>query len=277
MDPLPVRVLVHRAQPPWLSAMRHVRSVTGDILDSDSLEPLLNGCDVVINLSGQVCGDVEQYLSVNLQGTIRLSQSCLRHGVTRVVHASSALVYGDALAATEDSPCRPITPYATMKLAAEEILCGTLGEEVSLTCLRLSNVYGPYQNKGLVPYLIDCIRNRRGVTIDADGAQVRDFVYVRDVADALIKTMETSGCHGIFNIGSGQPTSVMSLLRLLEDVLEQSATGRYCPEHTGGERRNTVNVEKARETLGWRGTMELTQGVRTMLGRDARVGGGVFA
>lgn len=261
----PIRVLVHRDQPSWLSGCPQADPIPGDVFDPPSLDRLLRGCGTFINLTGQVGGTANHYLDVNLRGTLNLAQACLRHGIRRVIHTSSALVYGDALNAAEDAPCQPISPYAAMKCAAEAIMDSLLGSTTQVVSLRLSNVYGPAQAKGLIPYLVDCIRNRRRITIDADGAQVRDFVYVADVADAFVKAAAAPHCDRILNIGSGVPTSVMTLLRLIEEVLETTAIGQYCPEHTGGERRNTVSIERAAAVLDWRARTTLESGLRTFL------------
>lgn len=264
-----VRVLVHDSAPPvWLRAIsqaEQVEVVEGDLLRPASLDRLLEGTQVVINLAGQVSPAVDDYQRLNLGGMVTLAQACVRHRVRRVIHASSALVYGNALDATEDAPCRPISPYATLKLAAEEILSGLLASRMPLLCLRLSNVYGPRQSKGLMPYLVSRILNRQRITIDADGAQVRDFVHVRDAAAAFVKALTAPDFRGAINIGSGQPTSIMRLVRLLEDVLELPATGQYCPEQSGGERRNTVNVSRAGEVLDWRPRIGLAEGVRQLV------------
>jgi UDP-glucose 4-epimerase len=259
------RVLVHSETPAWLGALTSVDAVPGDLLRPDTLAPLFEGTAVVINLAGQVSGDVDGYQGVNLRGMVCLAQACLTHHVRRVIHASSALVYGNVLDATEDSPCRPISPYATMKLAAEEILTSLLAGQVELLSVRLSNVYGPRQSKGLMPYLVRRILHREPIVIDADGAQIRDFIHVQDVVSAFVKAVGLRGCTGPINIGSGRATSIMNLVRLLEEVLEAPATGQYRPEHSGGERRNTVNVARAQEVLGWQATIELAHGTRTLL------------
>lgn len=259
------RVLVHRAQPSWLSGLSHVEPVQGDIFDPLSLDRLMQGSDVLINLTGQVEGPVDRYLDVNVRGSLNLSQACVRQHVRRVIHASSALVYGDVLNATEEMPCHPFSPYATMKCAAEEIIRSVLGPTTETMCFRLSNVYGSGQTKGLIPYLVDCIRNRRRVSIDADGAQTRDFVYVKDVAAAFGRALATADWTDLVNIGSGVPTSVITLLRQIEEVLELPAIGQYCPEHTGGERRNTLSIERAAAVLGWRATTTLEEGLRAIL------------
>jgi UDP-glucose 4-epimerase len=259
------RVLVHNETPNWLGALPSVDVMRGDLLQPDSLASLLDGTGAVINLAGQVSADADEYQRLNLRGMVCLAQACLKHNVRRVIHASSALVYGNVLDATEQSPCRPISPYATMKVAAEEILTSLLGSHTELLSLRLSNVYGPRQSKGLMPYLVRRILNREPIVIDADGAQVRDFIHVQDVVEAFVKAVGLHGCTGTLNIGSGRATSIMSLVRLLEDVLEASATGQYRPEHSGGERRNTVNVASAQEILGWQATIDLAHGTRTLL------------
>jgi UDP-glucose 4-epimerase len=261
----PIRVLVHRGQPSWLSGLPQVEPVQGDIFDPSSLDRFLSGCEVLINLTGQVEGPVDRYLDVNVRGTLNLAHACARQHVRRVIHASSALVYGDALNATEDSPCHPLSPYAVMKCAAEEIMRSLLGPTTQVMCFRLSNVYGPAQTKGLIPYLVDCIRSRRRISIDADGAQTRDFVFVKDVAAAFRRALTTPHWADRVNIGSGVPTSVITLLRQLEEVMEIPAIGQYCPEHTGGERRNTVSIERAATVMAWRASTTLEEGLRTIL------------
>ena len=261
----PIRVFVHELAPSWLESLMTVEIVRGDLLQPASLGPLLNGATCLINLAGQVSAEVEDYQAVNLRGMVHLAQACLKHRVPRMIHASSALIYGNALDATEQSPCGPISPYATMKLAAEEILASLLDTTVAFLSLRLSNVYGPRQRNGLMPYLVKRILKREPITIDADGVQIRDFIHVQDVATAFLKGVETPACIGVLNIGSGQATSIMTLLRLLEDVLEMPATGQYRPENSGGELMNTVNVARAQTALGWRTSIELAQGTRTLL------------
>jgi len=261
----PTRVLVHRARPSWLSGLPHVEPVQGDIFDPSSLDRLLSGCDVLINLTGQVEGPVHRYLDLNVKGTLNLAQACVRQHVPRVMHASSALVYGDVLNATEETPCHPLSPYAAMKCAAEEIMRSLLGPTTEVMCFRLSNVYGSAQMKGLIPYLLNCIRSRQRISIDADGAQTRDFVYVKDVAVAFTKALTTTDWADPVNIGSGVPTSVITLLRQLEEVMDIPAIGQYCPEHTGGERRNTVSIERAASVLSWRATTTLDEGLRAIL------------
>ena len=259
-----VRVLVHASVPGWLAALPHVEPVAGDLTQAESLSPLLSGVRTVINLAGQGSSAPEDYQRLNRAGSLVLAKACLRHRVRRVLHASSALVYGNVLDATEALPCRPLSPYAALKLSAEEILCGLLPPKVSLLRLRLANVYGPLQVKGLMPYLVNRILSGQRISIDADGAQVRDFVHAWDVAGAFIKGV-SSEYAGAVNIGSGHATSVMSLVRLLEDLLDRPATGHYCPEQTGGERRNTACVARAGAVLGWRASIELAEGVRSVL------------
>jgi UDP-glucose 4-epimerase len=271
-------VFVHELAPSWLESLTTVEVVRGDLLRPASLGPLLAGVTSVINLAGQVSAEIDDYQRVNLGGMVNLAQACLNHRVRRVIHASSALVYGNTLDATEESPCRPISPYATMKLAAEEILASLLAPTMELLSLRLSNVYGPRQRNGLMPYLVKRILKREPITIDADGAQVRDFVHVRDVVTAFLKALSTRDSTGVLNIGSGQATSIMKLVRLLEEVLEIPATGQYCPEHTGGERKNTVSVGRAQMALGWGTSIDLAEGTRTLLApKQAGTGERIYA
>jgi UDP-glucose 4-epimerase len=260
-----IRVLVHQSTPPALGDAANCEYIHGTLHDAASLNELLAGTSGLINLAGQVSAEIDDYQALNLRGMVAVAQACIRHDLRRVVHISSALVYGDATNAAEDSPRRPISPYATMKLAAEEILAALLNERMQLLSLRLANVYGPHQHKGIMPYLIERIQKHEPVTINANGAQIRDFIHVDDVADAIVLAIEAETV-GALNIGSGVATSIMSLLRLLERSLEISVTGQYRPENSGGERASTVNVTRAQAELGWKATISLEDGLTRVLG-----------
>jgi UDP-glucose 4-epimerase len=90
-------------------------------------------------------------------------------------------------------------------------------------------------------------------------------VYVKDVVAAFMKALTTPDRAGSVNIGSGVPTSVIALLRRIEETMELPAIGQYCPEHTGGERRNTVSIERAASVLAWRAATTLEEGLRAIL------------
>ena len=194
---------------------------------------------------------------------------------------SSAAVYGEGreMPMTEDHPLQPVSPYGISKLAAEtyvRLYAQLYG--LPTFSVRPFSLYGPRQRNGLMPYLVKRILKREPITIDADGAQIRDFVHVRDVVTAILKALGAPDCTGVLNIGSGQATSIMSLVRLLEEVLEIAATGQYCPEHTGGERKNTVSVVRAKTALGWGTSIDLADGTRTLLApKQAGTGERVYA
>jgi dTDP-L-rhamnose 4-epimerase len=148
-----------------------------------------------------------------------------------------------------------------MKLAAEEILRGSL-RRTELLCLRLSNVYGANQTKGLMPYLLSCLRDRTRITIDADGAQIRDFVHVRDVATATVRAMEGQ-VDGIraFNVGSGTPRTVGELAAALAcavDGPQPIITGVY---RLGDVRHITADSSRLRHELDWTPVVPFAEGM----------------
>ncbi|MGB3683241.1 MAG: SDR family oxidoreductase [Rubrobacteraceae bacterium] len=207
---------------------------------------------------------------VNVVGTVRLLQSCVRHGVEKVVFASTGgAVYGEQseFPAPEDHPRLPVSPYGLSKLAAERYLDYYKAHH-GLHCvsLRYANVYGPRQDPhgeaGVVAIFCGDLAAGRTSKINGTGEQTRDYVYVGDVVEANVRALEGAAPSGAYNIGTGIETSVNDLHRMLREVSGKDIPPRHGPPKPGEQSRSSVNPAKAARDLGWRPQTDLPAGLR---------------
>lgn len=210
---------------------------------------------------------------INIGGMLNLLLCCRRYEVARVIYASTGgAVYGDTetLPTPEDHPTRPASPYGISKLVAEHYLAvwGAL-YGVGGIALRYANVFGPRQNPlgeaGVVAIFSHRILGGEPVTINGDGEQTRDYVYVEDVAEANLRALERPDARGAVNIGTGVETSVNALLRRLEAVAGCHVEARHGPPKPGEQRRSVLDASLAKRLLGWAPHVTLDEGLRRTL------------
>lgn len=208
---------------------------------------------------------------VNVLGTIGLLEAARRHGVRKVVFATSGgCIYGeppaDALPIGEDHPLEAHSPYGVSKIAGEHYL-RTFEHLYGLewTSLALSNVYGPRQDPageaGVVAIFSERMLAGEPAIIFGDGEQTRDFIHVDDVVHAFALAMErASGTR--FNIGTGRQTSVNELFEVIARVVGYDQDPVYADERPGELRHSAVDPSRADDELGWRPWTELEDGLR---------------
>ena len=214
--------------------------------------------------------DPVQDASVNVLGALNLLACCRRFGVSRVIYAATGgAVYGDTLTlpTPEDHPPRPTSPYGVSKLAVEHYLAclETLYGTRALS-LRYANVYGPRQNPlgeaGVVAIFAYQLLRREPVTINGDGEQTRDYVYVGDVAEANLLALKQPNVTGVLNIGTGVETSVNELFERLQDAGGVTGKARHAPQKPGEQRRSVLDIALAKRLLGWTPRISLDEGLR---------------
>jgi len=206
---------------------------------------------------------------VNVIGTIRTLQACVRAGVRKVVFASTGgAVYGEqeTFPAPEDHPQYPVSPYGVSKLAGERYLHYYHAEHgLPYAALRYANVYGPRQDPhgeaGVVAIFCGSLVAGRPSTINGTGEQTRDYVHVSDVARANVLALENDAPPAAYNIGTGVETSVNELYNLLHDPSGKDLPPVHGPAKPGEQRRSSVDPSLARNTLGWRPEVDLTTGL----------------
>ena len=214
-------------------------------------------------------------VAVNYVGTVQVLEYARAAGVKKIAFASSAAVYGDTpvVPVVEDAPCRPLSPYGVDKLASELMLgayAATHG--VAATPLRFFNVYGPRQDpsspySGVISIFADRARAGKPLTIFGDGQQTRDFVYVGDVARAVVAAAMADGGDGTaMNIGTGRETTVRQLAEIVVGLAGTGVAISHAPARAGEIVRSLAAVARVQATLGWQAEVALADGLARTLG-----------
>jgi UDP-glucose 4-epimerase len=205
----------------------------------------------------------------NLVDTIQLLESCVEAGVRKVVFTSSGgTVYGPPLATpiSEDHPTKPITSYGIVKLAIEKYL-GLFHHLHGLdyAALRVSNLYGPYQNleshQGAIGVFLNRLYRGQTINIWGDGRVVRDYVYVSDLADALVRAAEPGTRRKVLNVGSGHGVSLNGLVEVIVEVTGERPAIEYLPSRALDVPENVLDVSRVRAELGWEPGTDLKEGM----------------
>lgn len=242
--------------------------VKGDIRDAALVQRLMREADGCFHLAAiaSVARSNEDWAgthSVNLTGTINVfdaaRQARAAGRAARVVYASSAAVYGDCpdVPLAETAPTRPLTAYGADKLGCEQHgRVAWLVHGVPNVGLRFFNVFGPRQDpaspySGVIAIFAKAVQEGRAPTILGDGKQVRDFVYVDGVVDALVAAMGRGDLDcDVFNVCTGRPTSVEDLARLVFAAANRPAKLQYGPARSGDIRESVGNPARLNAILG---------------------------
>jgi UDP-glucose 4-epimerase len=206
---------------------------------------------------------------VNVRGSVNLLENCRQYGVRKVIYISTGgAVYGEPeyLPCDEDHPINPVCQYGVSKHVVEHYLHvyrHLYGIDYGV--LRYPNVYGPRQNPhgeaGVVAIFAGRMLNGEPVTINGDGEQVRDYVYVTDCAHANVLLAESDQV-GIYNLGSGQGATVNLLFSELANIIEYSQPARYGPAKAGETYKIYLDSRRAQAELHWTPQVSLAEGLR---------------
>lgn len=246
--------------------------IRADIADPDSVAQIIEARpNAIIHAAAQVSvprsmADPARDRAINLLGTANVIAAAEAAGNARVVFLSTGGgIYGETLEpATEESLPRPKAYYSVHKYAAERYL-ELAGLPYAIA--RLANVYGPRQRTDLEGGVVAIIAQRllagSPITIYGSGEQRRDFVHAYDVADALI-AMLRSGQNGMWNVGTGQATTINELLAAAEGVFGPAVAIEREPTRAGDVFSSCLSADKIAAELGWRPALSLADGLRTL-------------
>ncbi len=245
----------------------------GDIRDAARVQRVFAGdaFDGVVHLAALagVRPSLErpaEYADVNVHGTSVILEAAARHGLPRVVFASSSSVYGEREEGPfrENDPVeRPVSPYAATKLAGE-LVAHTFHHALglSVTCARIFTAYGPRQRPDLaIRKFADRMRSGESVPIYGDGSALRDFTYVDDLVDGLVRGLDTDLGFAILNFGGGNKVALTDVVKLLEQALGTTARIDWQPSRVGDVPRTWADVSAARSALGWQPRTSLEEGI----------------
>ena len=256
----------------------------GDIRDVPKLWTLLRGVDCVYHLAARVSVPESilypvDYNAVNVGGTVSLLTATRDAQVKRLVFASSGAVYGEQeqQPVREDAILHPATPYAVSKTASEQYVLA-IGElwGIETVILRIFNAYGPGQplppsHAPVVPRFLNQVVSGGSIVLLGDGSQTRDFVYIDDVVEALVRAGQARGINSsILNIGSGIEVSITDLANTIMQVTGNRVDCLYRGEGEAGVSRLVADLTLSREKLGYQPKTTLTEGLRLTIMRDPR-------
>jgi len=248
--------------------------VEGDFVSEADIARVLPGCDVCFHLVSTTLpqssnADPVFDVETNLLGTVRLLNHARGTGLKKLVFVSSGgTVYGTptSVPIDESHPTNPQCSYGITKLAIEKYLdlFGML-HGLEYCILRIANPYGEMQrtqaSQGAVAVFLGKALRAEPVEIWGDGSVIRDYVYIGDVADALIRAMNHAGPERLFNIGSGRGLSLNEVLDTIDDVLGRKTERLYRPSRAFDVPANVLSIERASRHLGWRPRVAFRDGV----------------
>ncbi len=260
-----------------------VRVDRADVRDEDAMDRLVRGCDVIFNLAGQVSHidsmrDPQTDLDINCRSQLTLLEACRRHNRdAKIVYAGTRQIYGkpDRLPVDETHLVRPTDINGINKAAGEQYhLVYNHVYGVRACSLRLTNVFGPRQlirhnRQGFIGWFIRLALEGGEIQIFGDGAQLRDFVFVDDAADAFLRAGMDDGCNGqVFNVGGTEPIAHRDLAEML---IEEAGGGsvRFVP---WPDEKRAIDIgsfytdsARFRRATGWAPGVGLRDGLRRTL------------
>lgn len=205
---------------------------------------------------------------VNIVGSLNLFECCVRHGVGRVVFASTGgALYGEAcyMPADEGHPIDPVSPYGVSKHAVEQYLYAyRQNRGLDYVVLRYPNVYGPRQDPhgeaGVVAIFSLQLLTGKQPVIFGDGSKTRDYVYVSDIVDANILALNSPG-GAVYNLGRGIEITDLEVFQTVQEAVGSNMTPQFAPVRPGEVEHIALDASKAERELGWKWKVDLIEGI----------------
>jgi len=248
------------------------RLLKADIRDRAAMDDAVGAAvEIIVHLAAKVgvrpsIAQPLLYADVNINGTMVLLESAKKHKVGRFIFGSSSSVYGNNKKvpfSEDDNVDYPISPYAATKKAGE-LICHTYHHlyDMSITCLRFFTVYGPRQRPDLAIHkFAKLIEQGKPIPVYGDGAMMRDFTYIDDIAAGTVAAMQKCDGFNIYNLGESRPITVNDLIAEIEKALGKKAVKEYLSPQPGDVERTYADVTKAVRELGYNPTTTIQTGL----------------
>jgi UDP-glucose 4-epimerase len=253
-----------------------VELVEGDLASEGVALRAVAGCDYVLHQAAipSVPRSVNDPLGThraNVDSTLQILVAARDVGVKRVVFAGSSSTYGNSavLPKREDMRAAPVTPYALQKFVGEQycqLFTSLYGLETVTT--RYFNVFGPRQSpdspySGVISLFIKALMARQAPLVHGDGRQTRDFTYVTNVVDGVLRAATADGVAGeVINIATGGRISLLGLVRAAQLELGTDVAPTHSPVREGDVKDSQADIFKARKLLGYEPTVSFEEGLR---------------
>ncbi len=259
-----------------LPANAAVEVIEGDVSDPEVAKRAAAGCDYVLHQAAipSVPRSVKDPVTshkANVEGTLQMLLAARDAKVKRLVFAGSSSVYGDTavLPKREDMRANPLSPYALQKLIGEQycqLFTKLYGLETVTT--RYFNVFGPRQDpgspySGVISLFIDAMTSGKTPKIHGDGRQTRDFTYVADVVNGVLRCCDAPNVAGeVINVAAGGRVSLLELIRSLQVMTKNDREPEFGPTRDGDVRDSQADIFKARQMLGFEPSVPFDEGLR---------------
>jgi len=228
--------------------------------------------EVVVNLAAQagVRYSIEaphSYTQNNIEAYLNVLEGCRHNGVSRLVYASSSSVYGgskNTYFSEDENVDNPVSPYAASKKACE-LLAYTYHHlyKLNTTGLRFFTVYGPRGRPDMAPFkFIDKISRGLEMQQFGDGSSSRDYTYIDDIVDGIVRAIDRPYAYQVFNLGKGGGTSLKEFINIVEDNVGKKAIIKVLPDQPGDVPYTCADVSKAYDLLGYAATVPFNEGIR---------------
>jgi UDP-glucose 4-epimerase len=253
-----------------------IEFIEGDLADLEVARRAVDGVEIVLHQAAipSVPRSVSDPIGsnrANVDATLNVLVAARDAGVRRVVYAASSSAYGDTptLPKHEAMPPAPRSPYALQKLVGEQymaLFAALYGLET--VSLRYFNVFGPRQDpsspySGVISLFVRALLEGRQPVVHGDGEQTRDFTYVANVVDGVLRACEAPGVSGaVINLATGGRISLNALLDALYAITGARVAPRHAPPRPGDVRDSQADITRAREMLGYEPIVSFEDGLR---------------
>ncbi len=258
----------------------------GDITHYADVVKAMEACSAVVHLAAQVSvqesiQNPEETMRINVEGTQQVLDAAAQCGVSKIVLASSAAVYGNStdLPLREEAAGECISPYAVSKWLNEKQVYEVRQQGLDAIALRFFNVYGLGQSvnsvySAVIPTFVECMAMGGRPTVFGDGTATRDFVHVEDVASAILNLFDVdtlSSQEYVYNVATGNEISLLNLIEVINDILlekgllQKAITPDFKPERQGDVVRSYASIQRITQAMNWAPEIDFESRVGEMI------------
>ena len=248
-----------------------------DIRDKNELEKILNDVDGIfheaaLTIVQESFVKQDEYFDVNVKGTENIFEIAKKYNI-KVVFASSSSIYGDSkeVPINENSSKNPINPYGETKLQDEILAKKYSNQGVKIIGLRYFNIFGKGQTgsyAGVITKFLKNIELKKPLIIYGQGNQIRDFIHVKDIAEANFTIMTSDIGQGFFNIGTGKANSINELASIMIKISNHKEGISYLEPLNGDVKESKADTSLTMKTFNWNYLIDLEEGLKTLIEND---------
>jgi len=248
-----------------------------DIRDKNELEKILNDVDGIfheaaLTIVQESFVKQDEYFDVNVKGTENIFEIAKKYNI-KVVFASSSSIYGDSkeVPINENSSKNPINPYGETKLQDEILAKKYSNQGVKIIGLRYFNIFGKGQTgsyAGVITKFLKNIELKKPLIIYGQGNQIRDFIHVKDIAEANFTIMTSDIGQGFFNIGTGKANSINELASIMIKISNHKEGISYLEPLNGDVKESKADTSLTMKTFNWNYLIDLEEGLKILIEND---------